>query len=159
MLEKWKLVLDKEPIGPMFMDLSNAFNTLNHKLLLGNVYRRTNINDKSLGKKSMKVYRSVPCYALPTRQEDVVAMSQWRLSLCPSNVVGTSQMKHSTMSQWNYRQGVSVVRLHDVLLENPDNVSRGRNNDVLSVRLHDISNKSQMKHPKMSQWYVTKTSP
>ena len=76
MLEKWKLVLDKGPIGPIFMDLSDSFNTLDHKLLLENVYRRTNINDKSLGKKSIKVYRSVLCYALPTRQEDVVAMSQ-----------------------------------------------------------------------------------
>ena len=56
------------------------------------------------------------------------------------------------------RQHVSVVRLRDILLERHDNVSRGRNNDVPSVRLLDVSNKSQMKHPIMSQWYVTKMS-
>ena len=49
-----------------------------------------------------------------------------------------------------YRQGVSVVRLHDVL--------KGPNNDVSSVRLHNVSNKSQMKHPRTSQRYITKTS-
>ena len=56
------------------------------------------------------------------------------------------------------RQDVSVVRLHDVLLERRDNVSGGRNNDVPSVRLHDASNKSQIKHPTTSQWYVSTTS-
>ena len=45
------------------------------------------------------------------------------------------------------RQDVSVVRLHDVLLERRNDVSKGRNNDFPSVRLPDISNKSQMKHP------------
>ena len=44
------------------------------------------------------------------------------------------------------RQDVLVVRLHDILLERCDNVSRGRNNDVPSVRLLDVSNKPQMKH-------------
>ena len=56
------------------------------------------------------------------------------------------------------RQDVSVVRLHDVLLERPKNVSKGRNNDVPPVRLKDVSNKSQMKHPTTSLWYVFKTS-
>ena len=56
------------------------------------------------------------------------------------------------------RQGVSVVRLHDVLLEHRDDVLKGPNNDVPSVSLHDVSNKSQMKHPTMSQRYITKTS-
>ena len=45
------------------------------------------------------------------------------------------------------RQDVSVVRLYDVLLERCDDVLKGRNNRVLSVRLHDVSDKSQMKHP------------
>ena len=54
-----------------------------------------------------------------------------------------------------YRQGVSVVRLHDVLLEHRDDVLKGPNNDVSSVRLHNVSNKSQMKHPRTSQWYVS----
>ena len=36
MLEKWKLVLDKESnIGAICMDLSKAFNMLKHELLLG----------------------------------------------------------------------------------------------------------------------------
>ena len=49
------------------------------------------------------------------------------------------------------RQDVLVVRLHDGLLVCHDDVSRERNEDVPLVRLHDISNKPQMKHPKMSQ--------
>ena len=56
------------------------------------------------------------------------------------------------------RHDVSVVRLHDVLLERPEDALRGCNNNVPSERLHTVSNKSQMKHPTTSQWYVTKTS-
>ena len=48
------------------------------------------------------------------------------------------------------RQDVSVVRLHGVVLERFDDVSRGRNNNVLSVRLHNVSNKSQANHPTSS---------
>ena len=55
-------------------------------------------------------------------------------------------------------QHVSVVRLHNILLERCDDASRGHNNEVSSVRLLHVSNKSQMKHPTTSQWYVTKTS-
>ena len=40
------------------------------------------------------------------------------------------------------RQDVSVVRLHDVLLERHNGVSKGRNKDVPLLRLHDVSNKS-----------------
>ena len=40
------------------------------------------------------------------------------------------------------RQDVSVVRLYDVLLEHHNDVSKGRNNDAPSLRLHDVSNKS-----------------
>ena len=43
-------------------------------------------------------------------------------------------------------QDLSVVRIHDVLLERRDEVLRRRNNDVPSVRLRNVSNKSQMKH-------------
>ena len=56
------------------------------------------------------------------------------------------------------RQGVSMVRPHNILLERRDNVFKGHNNNVPSVRLHDVSNKSQMKHPTTSQWYVSLTS-
>ena len=55
-------------------------------------------------------------------------------------------------------QDVSVVSLHDILLERRDDVSRGLKNNVPSVRLLDVSKKSQIKHPTTSQWYVTKTS-
>ena len=55
------------------------------------------------------------------------------------------------------RQNVSVVRLHNILLERRDDVSRGRNNNVSLVRLH-VSSKSKMKHPTTSHWYVSKTS-
>ena len=43
------------------------------------------------------------------------------------------------------RQDVSVVCLYDVLLERHNDVSKGRNNDAPSLRLHNVSNKSQMK--------------
>ena len=45
-----------------------------------------------------------------------------------------------------HRQDFSVVRLHDILLECCDEVSRGRNNNIPSVHVLDVSNKSQMKH-------------
>ena len=37
------------------------------------------------------------------------------------------------------RQDVSVVPLYDVLLERHNDVSKGRNNDTPSLRLHDVS--------------------
>ena len=55
-------------------------------------------------------------------------------------------------------QDVSMVRLHYVVLERRDEVLKGCNNDVPSVRLQDELSKSQMKHPTTSQWYVIKTS-
>ena len=55
-------------------------------------------------------------------------------------------------------QDVSVVRLHSVLLERRNDVSKGLNNEVPSVRLHNVSKKSQMKHPTASRWYVAKAS-
>ena len=51
---------------------------------------------------------------------------------------------------------VSVERPQEVVLLY--NISKGRNNDVSSVRLRNVSNKSQMKHPTTSQWHVTKMS-
>ena len=56
------------------------------------------------------------------------------------------------------RQDVSVIRLDDISLERRVDVSRERNNNVPSVRLLDVSIKSQMKHPTTSQWYVSLTS-
>ena len=63
-------------------------------------------------------------------------------------------------------QDFSVLRLHDVLLECRDDVSRRRYEDVPLDVSTIFSNKSQMKHPttfqvydtKTSQWYVSKTS-
>ena len=49
------------------------------------------------------------------------------------------------------RQGVSVVSLHDVLLKRRNDVSVGLK-EVRSVRLQDVWNKSQMKHPMRSRW-------
>ena len=90
---------------------------------------------------------------LPTRQQDVVATS-----LC------TSQQRCSYVSNETpnnvsveRHQDFSVIRLLDILLERCDDVSRGHNSDVSSVRLLDVSNKSQMKHLMTSQWYVNKT--
>ena len=79
MLEKWKFVLDNGcNIGTIFMDLSKAFDTLNHKLILvklnayvfsenpiaytksylSNRYQRTNKNNNfSIWK---KIYKDVP---------------------------------------------------------------------------------------------------
>ena len=80
---------------------------------------------------------------------------------CRGDVIMTSLCR----SQWCRRyvsnetpNDISVAGLHDALLVCRDDVSWGRNGDVPSVRLHDVSNKSQMKHPMTSQWYVTKTS-
>ena len=42
--------------------------------------------------------------------------------------------------------------------ETPNDVSVERRQDASVVRLHDVSNKSQMKHPMTSQWNVAKTS-
>ena len=79
MLEKWKLVLDKGcNIGAIFMDLSKAFDTHNHDLLLAklnsyelfanaiayiksyfsNRYQRTNINNNFITWKN--IYKGVP---------------------------------------------------------------------------------------------------
>ena len=76
----------------------------------------------------------------------VPGMSQVRLNKTPNDV------------SVELRQDVSVVRLHNVLLVCRDDISWGRNDNVPSVRLHDVSNKAQMKHPTTSQWYITKTS-
>ena len=55
------------------------------------------------------------------------------------------------------RQDVSVVCLYEILLECHNDVSRGRNNDTSQLRFHDVSNKSQMKHPTTSWYNVAKT--
>ena len=88
------------------------------------------------------------------RPGDVVATSlctyQWRHSYIPNETPNDISVER--------RQDVSMVLLHDVLLVCRDDVSWGRNDDVPSIRLHDVSNKSQMKHPMTSQWYVSTTS-
>ena len=56
------------------------------------------------------------------------------------------------------RQDVSVIHLLHVLLERCNDVLKGRNIDIQSLHPHDVSKKSQMKHPMTSQWYVSTTS-
>ena len=98
--------------------------------------------------------QTLESHSATRRSNDVVTtsfcMSQWRHSYVSNETPYDIPVE--------LRQNVSVVVLHDILLERRDNVSRGRNNDVPSVRLLDFSNKSHMKHPTTSQWYVTKTS-
>ena len=77
--------------------------------------------------------------------------------LSPSNVIGTSQMKHQRRLSGTSPRRVSGS-FHNVLMVCREDVSRERNDDAPSLRLHDVSNKSQMKHPKTSQWYVSTTS-
>ena len=108
-------------------------------------------------KVSLKVYQnsSDECAHLTTRlRGDIVTTS-----LC------TSQQRCRYISNKTpndlsveHRKDISVVPLHNIILECRVDVSRGRNDNVPSVRLHNISNKSQMKHPTTSQWCVTKTS-
>ena len=78
----------------------------------------------------------------------LLCTSQWRRRYVPNETPNDVLVER--------RQGVSVVRLYDVVLEHCDDVLKGRSNDVLSARLHDVSEKSQMKHPTTSQWYVAK---
>ena len=73
----------------------------------------------------------------PTRQQVVT------MSLC------TSQRRRRYVSNETPNdvlmercQDVSVVRLHNVLLESRDDVSRGRNSDVPSVRLKQVLNET-----------------
>ena len=95
---------------------------------------------------------------ITTRQGDVVVTSQRRLFVRPSDVAGTSQMKHPMTSRWNFAKTSQWYVSTTSYLERHNNVSKGRNDNAPSLRLHDVSNKSQMKHPTTSQWYVTKTS-
>ena len=93
-------------------------------------------------------------YPATKRCGDVVTTS-----LCTSQR-GSRYVSNETPNNVSveHRRDVSVVRLYGFLLVCRDDTSRGRNDDVPSVRLHDVSNKSQMKHPTTSQWYLTKTS-
>ena len=94
----------------------------------------------------------LPCPAT-RRSSDVV-----KTSLCTSQqrrkYISNETLNNVFMERHQY---VSVVCLHHVLLEPRDDVSKGRNNDILSVCLHGVSNKFQMKRP-TSQWYVSPTS-
>ena len=87
------------------------------------------------------------------RYGDVVTTSLYKSQQC-CRYVSIETLNNALVERC---QVVSVVHLLDVLLERCDDVLRGHN-DVQSVRLHDVSNKSQMKHPTTSQWYLTKTS-
>ena len=77
-------------------------------------------------------------------------MSQQRRRHVPNETPNDILMEH--------HQDVSVVRLHNALLEPRNDVSRGRIIDIPSVCLHEVSNKYHTKYPTTSQWYVVKTS-
>ena len=73
----------------------------------------------------------------PTRQQDIIRGNDVSLYVPAMSQV---RLKWNTQDvSMKCYQDVSVLRLHDVLLEHCDDVSRGRNNDVPSVRLHDVS--------------------
>ena len=110
-----------------------------------------NKNQKFRSKNVNEIKISHPATRL---RGDVVTMSlctsQWRHRYVSNEIPNDVSVKR--------RQDFSVVRLHDVWLVCRDDVSWGRNNDVPSVRFQDVLNKSQMKHPMTSQWYVFTTS-
>ena len=72
-------------------------------------------------------------------------------------VPATSQVRLKWNTQWRL-DGTWPRRLCDVLLELHNNVSKGRNSGASSLRLHDVSNKFQMKHPTTSRSNVAMTS-
>ena len=93
----------------------------------------------------------------PTRHYNVVTTLLRRLFVRPSNVSGMPQNELLNDVSIERCQDASVVHFHELLLEHPNNVSKGRDNYVPSVRFSNVSNKSQMKQPTTSQWYITKT--
>ena len=104
-----------------------------------------------LSNKIFLINPTVKTHPAVRRRSDVVMTSLW-----------TFQQRRRYVSNETpnnvCRQDVSVVPLYKVLLEHRDDVSVRRNKDVPSVRLQDVSSKSQMEHPTASQWLVTKTS-
>ena len=90
-------------------------------------------------KKNLSIERRlVATHSALRRRGDAAATSlctsQRRRSYVPNETPNDISMER--------RQDVSVVRLHDVLLERHNDVSKGCNNDAPSLRLHDVSNKS-----------------
>ena len=86
----------------------------------------------------------------PTRQQDVVATSWRRRGDVVTTFLCTSQWRRRYVSNETpnnvsveRRENMSVVGLRGVLLICRDDVSWERNDDVPSVRLHDVSNTSQ----------------
>ena len=77
------------------------------------------------------------------RRRRDVATTSFCMSYRHCRYVSDETPNNVLVERWQY---VSVVRLPDILLERCATVSRGRNNDVPSVLLHDVWNKSQMKH-------------
>ena len=84
-------------------------------IIMGPKKHKIKEESKKKSKESKNVKKDHPCFSLmqphtifnmkkqshPTRHLDVVVTSQRRLSVRPSDVAGTSQMKHPTTSQWN----------------------------------------------------------
>ena len=137
----------KNNVDKLFEELS--FHNENIKLTLE--VNPTKLLDNELvrenGEITMQVFSESTTHPALRRCGDLAATSlctsQWRRRYVSNETPNDVSMER--------RQDVSVVRLYDVLLEYHNDVSKGRNNDTPPLRLHDISNKSQMKHPTTSR--------
>ena len=115
------------------------------KLSLSNDPANSRCTTRTDIQKNMQPHLFTP-HPVIRRRDDVLAAS-----------FSTSQQRCRFFIKRNIQQRVcrtSLRRLsvcfHDALLERRDDVSRGSNNGVLSVCLHDVSNRPQMKHPTTS---------
>ena len=109
------------------LDIGKRLNTGKYWFGLNNLYQFSKVKDQ------------LNTHSALRRYGDVAATS-----LCASQLRRryVSNKKTSNDVSMERRQDVSVVYLHGVLLERHNNVSKGRNNDAPSLRLHNVSNKS-----------------
>ena len=118
-----------------------------------------------LSKSSWEVSEPISITFLPSAFESLTHLATRRRGDVVTTSLCTFQRRRRYVSNETpndvsveRRQEVSAVCLHDVLLVCCNDISTRCNDDVPSIRLYNVSNRFQMKHPTMSQWYVTKTS-
>ena len=92
---------------------------------------------------------------ITTRQGDVVVTSQRRLFVRPSDVAGTSQMKHPTTSRWN----VAKTSQWCVSTTSYWNVITTSQKDVTTTPHHYVSTTSQTSLKWNTQRRLSGTSP